>query len=177
MATYDATPALRERSLFIAMSVLSMSVLADQLSKSWACLHAVEPRMLVPGYLAAYAVANPGCILGLGGDRAGTNMIINLLGIALTALLARIAYADRRWWRGRDCLGAALLLAGILGNTIDRLALGHVRDFLVTWALPTLAFNLADLLVVAGIALLFLARCGACRPARSGLGFPRRAAV
>jgi signal peptidase II len=175
MATRDATPAPRERFLLIAISVLSMGVLADQLSKSWACLHAVEPRMLVPGYLAAYAVANPGCILGLGGDRAGTNTIIALLAIALTTLLARIAHGDRRRWRVPDRLGAALLLAGILGNTVDRLALGHVRDFLVTWALPTVAFNVADLLVVAGIALLFLARCGASRPARSGLGFPRRA--
>ena len=31
--------------------VLLVGVLADQTSKSWAFLRAVEPRMLVPGYL------------------------------------------------------------------------------------------------------------------------------
>jgi lipoprotein signal peptidase len=62
-------------------------------------------------------------------------------------------------------LAGALLLAGILGNTADRLALGHVRDFLVTWAVPNIAFNFADLLVVAGCAFLLTARC--CVSSRS----------
>ena len=48
----------------------------------------------------------------------------------------------------------ALLLAGIFGNTADRLALGDVRDFLATWALPSVAFNVADLLVVGGALIL-----------------------
>jgi lipoprotein signal peptidase len=89
----------------------------------------------------------------------------------------RIAYADRGRWRRADCLAGALLLAGILGNTLDRLALGHVRDFLVTWAIPTLAFNLADLLVVAGGAALLIARFRDHRRSRSGLGLMRRAAA
>jgi lipoprotein signal peptidase len=62
-----------------------------------------------------------------------------------------------------------VLLAGILRNTADRLALGHVRDFLVTWAILTLAFNIADLLLVVGCAFLFLARYCDHRRARSGL--------
>src|SRR5262249_56387107 len=114
-----------------------------------------------------------GCMLGLGGDRAETNTAFAVLGIACAILLVRIAYVDRRWWRGPDCLAAALLLAGIFGNTMDRLALGHVRDFLVTWAIPTLAFNVADLLVVIGAALLFSTRYYDCRRAWSRLGFTR----
>jgi signal peptidase II len=152
------------------MPVLAMGVLADQASKSWACQHAAEPRMLVPGYLAAYAVANPGGILGFGGCLAGTNALLAFLGVAVAALLFRIVHADRRWWRGIDRLAGALLLAGVLGNTLDRVALGHVRDFLVTWALPTIAFNVADLLTVVGLALLLSARCRDRRRARSALG-------
>ncbi len=113
--------------------------------------------MLVPGYLAAYAVPNPETLLGLGSDQARTSAVFALLGIACATLLVRIAYADRGRWRGADCLAGALLLAGILGNTVDRLALGHVRDFLVTWAIPTLAFNVADLLLVVGVASLLMA--------------------
>jgi lipoprotein signal peptidase len=62
-----------------------------------------------------------------------------------------------------------------VGNTMDRLALGHVRDFLVTWATPTLVFNVADLLVVVGSASLLLARSCGCRRSRSISGFAVRA--
>ncbi len=165
MATPDASHATRNRFLSIFVPVLLMAVLADQASKSWASLRAVEPRILVPGYLAAYSVPNAGIILGLGRDQSRTGTAFAFLGLACAGLLARIAYVDRGRWRGADCLAGALLLAGILGNTADRLALGHVRDFLVTWALPTLAFNIADLLVVVGGATLLMARYrGSRRP-------------
>jgi lipoprotein signal peptidase len=171
MASCDASPTPRERFLYIVLPVLLMGLLVDQTSKSWASFRATEPRILVRGYLAAYSVRNAGCILGLGGDQAGTNTVFALLGIVSAILLVRIAYQDRRWWRGPDCLAAALLLAGIFGNTVDRLTLGHVRDFLITWAIPTLAFNVADVLAVAGAGLLFTTRYYAFRRIRSTPGF------
>src|SRR3954469_7853507 len=171
MATCDASPASRGRFLHIVIPVLLMGVLTDQASKSWASLRAAEPRILVPGYLAAYSVPNAGSILGLGRDQARTSTVFALLGIACATLLVRIAYADRGRWRGADCLAGALLLAGIFGNTVDRLALGYVRDFLVTWALPSLVFNVADLLVVLGGVFLLMARYSGCRRSRPDLAF------
>jgi lipoprotein signal peptidase len=177
MATCDTSLAARERLLYIVMPVLLIGVLTDQVSKSWASLQAAEPRRLVPGYLAAYSVRNAGSALGLGGDQARTNTVIAVLSIACAILLVRIAYLVWGQLRGPECLAGAVVLAGILGNTWDRLALGHVRDFLVTWAIPTLAFNVADLLMVVGGASLFLARYCGSRRARSDLGFTRRAAT
>src|SRR3954471_3159467 len=177
MAIRDASTAPRGRFLCIVVPVLLIGVGAEQATKSWASLRAAQPRILVPGYLAAYAVPNPGSLLGLGRGRPTTNTACALAGLACAALLMRIAHADRGRSRGADSLGVALLLAGILGNTVDRLALGHVRDFLVTWALPTLVFNVADLLVVVGGACLLMARyCGGRRP-RPDLGYLARAAA
>lgn len=173
MATCDASPAGRMCFLYIVTPVLLMGVLTDQASKSWASLRAAEPRILVPGYLAAYSVPNAGCILGFGGDQARTNTVFALLSIACATLLVRIAYVVRGQMRGADFLAGAMVLAGIFGNTVDRLALGHVRDFLVTWAIPTLAFNVADLLLVVGVASLFMARYYDYWRARSSLGFTR----
>jgi signal peptidase II len=52
----------------------------------------------------------------------------------------------------------ALILGGALGNVIDRLAYGHVIDFLdfhaAGWHWP--AFNVADSAIVCGAALLIL---------------------
>jgi lipoprotein signal peptidase len=161
MATCDASLSCRMRFLYIVIPVLLMGLLTDQASKSWASLRAAEPRILLPGYLAAYSVRNAGSLLGFGGDQARTNTVFALLSVACATLLVRIAYAVRSQLREADFLAGALVLAGIFGNTVDRLALGYVRDFLVTWAIPTLAFNVADLLLVVGVASLFMARYGA----------------
>ncbi|WP_085314491.1 signal peptidase II [Derxia lacustris] len=52
----------------------------------------------------------------------------------------------------------AMILGGAIGNLIDRLAYGHVVDFLLvywrSWFWP--AFNLADSAIVCGAALLIL---------------------
>ena len=55
-------------------------------------------------------------------------------------------------------LALALILAGALGNMIDRLRLGHVIDFIVAhWGRAEFpAFNVADSSITVGAALLLL---------------------
>ena len=55
-------------------------------------------------------------------------------------------------------LSLALILAGALGNVIDRLRLGHVIDFIVAhWQRSEFpAFNVADSSITIGAALLLL---------------------
>jgi signal peptidase II len=71
------------------------------------------------------------------------------------------------WW------SPALLIAGALGNLIDRVALGAVRDFLVTpWAI----INVADVAVVVGLVAYLtmpLRRSRATRDRRPTGGLPR----
>jgi signal peptidase II len=154
------------------MPVLIMGLLADQASKFWASHQAAQPRVLVAGYLAACSVPNAGSILGYGGDYASTSILLALLGIASAMLLVQFACTDRWRWQGPEFLASALVMAGIVGNTVDRLALGHVRDFLVTSATPTLVFNVADLLVVVGSVSLLMARCSSSWRCRSKLTLP-----
>jgi signal peptidase II len=169
MATVETSPGMRNRFLYIIAPVLLLGLAADQASKSWASSRAAEPRLLVPGYLAAYSVENTGAIFGLRGDQAWTSTAFAMHGITCASILALVAYRDRRTWGRSDCLAGALVLAGIFGNTVDRIALGHVRDFLVTWAIPSLVFNVADLFVVVGCAALFMSRY-LSQTRRQGLG-------
>ena len=80
----------------------------------------------------------------------GTLLII-LGAIAILALTAVVA-------RGRGTRGARaaflLILAGALGNYTDRLVRGYVVDFIRLPHWPV--FNVADVLVVVGTALLLL---------------------
>ena len=56
------------------------------------------------------------------------------------------------------CAGLALILGGALGNLWDRLALGHVIDFLDfhLWGRHWPAFNVADSAITVGAAILIL---------------------
>lgn len=86
------------------------------------------------------------------------------LALAMTALVAA-EWVRRRRAAWPEHAGFALVVAGALGNAIDRIARGHVVDFIHVRYWPV--FNVADILVVAGIALILLARARAARAAQS----------
>ena len=78
--------------------------------------------------------------------------------------IASVAAVVIAWllYRHRDeglfCAGLSLILGGAIGNLWDRIALGHVVDFLdfhaAGWHWP--AFNVADSGITVGAALLIL---------------------
>jgi signal peptidase II len=76
-----------------------------------------------------------------------------LVALALAETLVVLGW----WWRRRragklEHAAFALLVAGALGNTIDRAARGHVVDFIHVHFWPV--FNVADILVAGGMLLL-----------------------
>jgi signal peptidase II len=72
--------------------------------------------------------------------------------VATSALLALWFRRRRAAWP--EHAGFALVVAGALGNALDRVARGHVVDFIHVRFWPV--FNVADILVVAGGILLLL---------------------
>jgi len=103
---------------------------------------------------------NTGAFLSLGADLpAEWRMLV--LTLATGLLLAALAMmAVRRRWQGTRLLGAALIVAGGGSNWLDRIAAGAVVDFLNVGIGPvrTGIFNVADVAIVIGVALIVLAR-------------------
>jgi len=78
-----------------------------------------------------------------------------------------VAWVRRRRAAWPVHVGFACIVAGALGNALDRATRGHVVDFIHVHFWPV--FNVADILVVAGIGILLLCRVAAqsgLRPAR-----------
>ncbi len=105
---------------------------------------------------------NPGAAWGLGRDmsEATRNGFFMLVSIAAAVFI--LVYYGRLAERQRYLqLALALVLSGAVGNFIDRVARHYVIDFVKWhwWNRPGLywpIFNLADSLIVVGVALLML---------------------
>ncbi len=105
-------------------------------------------RELLPGFFNLVYAVNYGAAWGM---FEGFSLVLVGLAIVVLALIASfhrqlgLAQPGQQWVFG-------LIVGGIVGNTIDRLARGHVVDFLdfhLPWyRWPT--FNFADCAIVAG---------------------------
>jgi signal peptidase II len=86
----------------------------------------------------------------------GKWVLLALKAIAVALIWIWLARAGSR----PTAIGLGLIIGGALGNAIDRLAYGAVADFVLlhvetaNWRFNWYVFNLADVAIVAGVALL-----------------------
>ena len=132
----------------------------DQLSKAWIVNHVAYGgiRTLLP-VLDITLRYNRGAAWSMldgasGWQRWLFSCIAVVVGLALLYWLRRLNGRTQQLL----CLSLALILAGALGNLIDRLASGQVVDFILAhWhdaQFP--AFNVADSAITVGAALMLL---------------------
>jgi signal peptidase II len=133
---------------------------ADQASKLWARASfqdkpalTVVPQVLEFRYAENRAIAFS-MFHGLP-DRVRTPLIFSLSGVAFAALFS-VMWKMRNQGLAR-LIPLSLILAGAVGNLIDRVSHGYVVDFVHVhwrhdWSFPI--FNLADSLITVGVALL-----------------------
>lgn len=141
-------------------------VAADQATK-WLVLERFAPgaRLELAPFLNLVLVFNPGAAFSFLAAAGGWQRPL-LVAIALTAVVIVSVLIVRSPDRRLFCGSLALILAGAVGNLIDRLRYGHVVDFIdlhaAGWHWP--AFNVADSAITIGAALLILD--GFARPER-----------
>lgn len=134
-------------------------LIADQASKAWATakLQFIDTMEIIPNFFRFTYARNRGVAFSLFADSQFETKWI-LAGISTIAAIGVGYYLYRSVASQRRLnLALAFLLAGIVGNLIDRVRLGEVVDFIdfhwyeqYTW--PT--FNIADAAICVGAVLL-----------------------
>ena len=138
------------------LTLAALIVVVDQLTKYAVIQYfAVSPAVAVAPFLNLMLVYNAGAAFSFLSDAAGWQRWL-FIGIALIAS-AWIVYLLRQYPHQRlFALALALVLAGAVGNVIDRVLVGSVIDFLdfhaFGWHWP--AFNVADSAITCGAVLL-----------------------
>lgn len=118
------------------------------------------PVSVIPGMLDLRTSYNPGALWGLGNEWAYSSQLFAALSVAAGVAICYWLFIRGAATDARLTAALALIMAGALGNCYDRLALGHVRDF-VYWHVDSIGFkcaifNFADNMLVAGAVALML---------------------
>ncbi len=142
MASTEMQPTTRDNLKLLLLLTLPLYVL-DQVTKLAIYYWLMAPIAVIPGVFNLVYVENTGAAFGMLKDN---NWFFLILSIVATVVL--IAGFWRGWFPDRLMrIGAALLLAGVLGNMTDRIWNGAVIDFLdviLPWYGHWPAFNVAD---------------------------------
>lgn len=134
-------------------------IILDQVSKQWVIgvFDLYESIEIMP-YLNFTYVRNYGAAFSFLSDQGGwQRWLFTILAIAISIVLVIwLRRNPAKLWRQN--LAFALILAGAIGNVIDRIIYGYVIDFLDVyvndWHWP--AFNVADMAITIGAALMLL---------------------
>ena len=133
----------------------AIMVLADQISKTAirSTMTLYESITVIPGFFHLTYITNDGMAFGI--NFPFGIYIFSTISIILTAILFWYLWTIRE----ENIIlrsGVALILAGAIGNLIDRLLLGEVVDFLdfMIGDLHWYVFNFADSFVTIGMGII-----------------------
>ncbi len=150
--------AKKNAGLTLWLGIAAIVVLLDQVTKiTMARLLVYGQSEPVTSFFNLVMVYNPGAAFSFLADSGGwQRWFFSALALGVSIFIV--------WMLGKNasqrlfCWSLSLILGGAVGNLIDRLAYGHVIDFLDFhvggWHWP--AFNVADSAITVGAALFVL---------------------
>jgi len=151
---------IEKRKFLLRYAVLGiLLVILDVFSKDAVQrILAVESSIDLLPFLQLVLVYNRGAAFGFLGEASGWQLpffaaVGVIVSIVIVIRLVRTA-ATQKWFE----VSLVLILAGAIGNLIDRIRVGYVVDFIElyygVWRFP--AFNVADMAIFFGTVMLVL---------------------
>ncbi len=154
-ALRGSTSFLRNLALF--MGCASLWFLIDRVTKTlidggWSVGDVLVPD--IGGLVQINLVHNRGVAWGA---FSGQIPLISVVTALMCVAIAAFAAYSAKHYGKLEALALGLLFAGGIGNLYDRVAVGYVVDFITPLFIDFPTFNVADIGVTCGIALLFVA--------------------
>lgn len=141
----------KNKKLYAILALIIILVIIDQITKNIA-INNNGP--LINGVLNITTVENKGGAFGVGQNGTGTFIITNIvvIGIIIRFMIMQKEQIDKKTY-----FALSMIIAGGLGNFIDRIFRGFVVDFLdLTPIIKMPVFNISDIYILVGWILLAL---------------------
>lgn len=139
----------------ISFSLMALLLIAlDQLTKGLAksSLSSGREIPILPHVLELLYVQNEGAAFGVLSGQRMLFFVITVLVLSVIVCLIRRLPEKRRYFP--LFLSSLLIFSGAIGNFIDRVRNGYVVDFLYFMPINFPVFNVADIYVTSGCALM-----------------------
>ena len=139
--------------LGIAIVIILILTICDQLLKSWVASSIVlgGSKQLIPGIIELTTLRNSGAAWSIFEGQQTFFTIITIVAIIV------IGYFIWQYRKNIPMLiGLSLIMAGTIGNFIDRLRQGYVVDMFETTFINFPIFNIADMCLTIGVIWLII---------------------
>jgi len=139
--------------LGIAIGIILILTICDQLLKSWVASSIVlgGSKQLIPGIIELTNLRNSGAAWSIFEGQQTFFTIITIVAIIV------IGYFIWQYRKNIPMLiGLSLIMAGTIGNFIDRLRQGYVVDMFETTFINFPIFNIADMCLTLGVIWLII---------------------
>ena len=138
----------------LSLVIIVVGIVADQIFKNWivANIQLGDTEKIWPNVLSLTYIKNDGAAWSSFSGQQWFFLILTpiVLVVALWFLWKKMA---QNWY----FIGLTFIIAGALGNFIDRIRQGFVVDMFQTEFINFPIFNIADILLSVGFVLLFIA--------------------
>lgn len=139
----------------ILLIVFLVTLLLDQITKMMASGLPLSQKMVfIPEFFSITYVQNTGAAWSILEGKMLFFYFITMIALVLMILYFRSLREDQMLSK----IGVIVMISGTVGNFVDRLFLGYVRDFLdfIIFGYDFPVFNVADMCLCIGIAFVIL---------------------
>lgn len=149
----------KKYALILALQTLGVAVILaiDLLTKHFifgAHSDRASTTVVIDGVLVVTAVKNTGASFGI---FEGSVLALGIVSLIASIAIAAVMVISVKLKNGLLATSLTLILGGALGNMVDRLFLGYVRDFIHLPFLPFFGiFNIADNALTLGVVLILI---------------------
>lgn len=145
----------RGRNAAIVVTIAALWLAIDQASKAFFNQFPVGTVVFGPfeNFFCLRTVHNTGAAWGM---FDGATVLLGLVSLAVVLVLLVLLFVYAPDASALSAVAVGLVVAGGIGNAIDRFALGYVVDFIQPLFIDFPVFNVADIGVTCGFVLLVL---------------------
>lgn len=136
------------------LMIVFVCLIVDQTSKLY-FINGQQTKVMIPNILEFQKVENTGGAFGVGQNSTAMFIITN---IVVLGLIIRFIWLQKERMEKKMLIALSIILAGGIGNLLDRLIRGFVVDFIRILPKTNFpVFNIADICIVIGwMALAFI---------------------
>ena len=150
--------ALKKKNILF-LTIASLVILLDLATKAWilSTMRIYDSFVVVEGFFSITHVRNPGAAFGFLAGAPPLFRYLFFIAITVAAIALILYYLHSSRIEEPSLVSAlALILAGAVGNLIDRIRFGEVVDFLDVYigSYHWPAFNVADSAITVGAGVL-----------------------